>query len=248
MSALCLSLGGLDVVSIRHLVVLLRLLSRQGRTIVCTIHQPSASLFALFDRVYVVARGLCCYQGAAPLLVPFLSEVGRECPTTHNPADFVLESLQGDPEAAAQMSELCQNGKLCRKLDRITARGGRRPVLHSDESIQRIFTEHVAKEQFLKMEFPTTFLTQFSILSKRMFVQTTRNSIGETKSRDAIENNPSTFIHKEGEGHRSSVITHYWRVKLTHEDPHQGRRVDAQEHLSVKTQLSYKPGRAPSAE
>ncbi|KAG7294931.1 hypothetical protein JYU34_022684, partial [Plutella xylostella] len=74
------------------------------------------------------------------------------------------------------------------------------------------------------------------------------NQIGETKSRDAIENNPSTFIHKEGEGHRTSVITHYWRVKLTHEDPHQGRRVDAQEHLSVKTQLSYKPGRAPSAE
>ncbi|XP_050668652.1 ATP-binding cassette sub-family G member 1-like isoform X2 [Leptidea sinapis] len=53
---------GLDVVSIRQLIVLLRLLSRQGRTIICTVHQPSASLFALFDRVYVLARGLCCYQ------------------------------------------------------------------------------------------------------------------------------------------------------------------------------------------
>lgn len=53
---------GLDVVSIRQLVVLLRLLSRQGRTIICTVHQPSASLFALFDRIYVLARGMCCYQ------------------------------------------------------------------------------------------------------------------------------------------------------------------------------------------
>ncbi|XP_034826923.1 ATP-binding cassette sub-family G member 1-like [Maniola hyperantus] len=168
---------GLDIVSIRHLVVLLRLLSRQGRTIICTIHQPSASLFSLFDRVYVLSRGLCCYQGAAPLLVPFLSEIGHVCPTTHNPADFVLETLLSDMEASAQMSELCQNGKLCRKLDRLTVRGGRKPVLHSDESIQRIFVEHVAKEQMQKMEFPTTFLTQFLILIRRMFTQTIRNSL-----------------------------------------------------------------------
>ncbi|KAJ0175781.1 hypothetical protein K1T71_008940 [Dendrolimus kikuchii] len=168
---------GLDIVSIRQLVVLLRLLSRQGRTIICTVHQPSASLFALFDRVYVLTRGKCCYQGAAPLLVPFLAEVGHVCPTTHNPADFVLETLLADGESAAQMSELCQNGKLCRKLDRITARGGRKPVLHSDDSIQRIYIEHVTKEQTQKMEFPTTFLTQFCILTKRMFVQNKRNVI-----------------------------------------------------------------------
>ncbi|XP_023936206.1 ATP-binding cassette sub-family G member 1-like [Bicyclus anynana] len=167
---------GLDVVSIRHLVVLLRLLSRQGRTIICTIHQPSASLFSLFDRVYVLSRGLCCYQGAAPLLVPYLSEIGHVCPTTHNPADFVLETLLGNMDASAQMSELCQNGKLCRRLDRIT-RDGRRPVLHSDESIQRIFVELVAKEQMQKMEFPTSFMTQFTILIKRMFTQNIRNSL-----------------------------------------------------------------------
>ncbi|KAJ2950237.1 hypothetical protein O0L34_g11599 [Tuta absoluta] len=168
---------GLDVVSIRQLVVLLRLLSRQGRTIICTIHQPSASLFALFDRVYVLARGMCCYQGAAPLLVPFLAEVGAVCPTTHNPADFVLETLVTDVEAPAQMSELCQNGKLCRKQDRMTVRGGRKPVLHSDDSIQRIFVEHVAKEQLQKMEFPTTFFMQFAILTKRMFLQNKRNLV-----------------------------------------------------------------------
>ncbi|XP_072938739.1 ATP-binding cassette subfamily G member 4-like [Epargyreus clarus] len=168
---------GLDVVSIRQLVVLLRLLSRQGRTIICTIHQPSASLFSLFDRVYVLAKGMCCYQGAAPLMVPYMSEVGHICPTTHNPADFVLETLLGDSEAAAHMSELCNNGKLTRKLDRMQVRGGRKPVLHSDDSIQRIFVEHVAKEQTQNMEFPTTFSTQFKILTKRMFMQNRRNII-----------------------------------------------------------------------
>lgn len=50
-------------------------------------------------------------------------------------------------------------------------------MLHSDESIQRIFGEHVAKDQLQKMEFPTTFLTQFLVLSRRMFVQTKRNLV-----------------------------------------------------------------------
>lgn len=53
----------------------------------------------------------------------------------------------------------------------------RKPVLRSDDSIKRIFGEHVAKEQETKMEFPTTFLTQFLILTKRMFIQNKRNAV-----------------------------------------------------------------------
>ncbi|OWR46507.1 hypothetical protein KGM_200492B, partial [Danaus plexippus plexippus] len=114
--------------------------------------------------------------GAAPLLVPYLAEVGHVCPKTHNPADFVLETLVGNVDTAAQMSELCQNGKLCRNVNKMT-RDGRKPELRSYESIQRIFTEHVAKEQLQKMNFPTSFTTQFLILVKRMFLQMSRNSL-----------------------------------------------------------------------
>lgn len=49
--------------------------------------------------------------------------------------------------------------------------------MRSDDSIKRIFGEHVAKEQETKMEFPTTFLTQFLILTKRMFIQNKRNAV-----------------------------------------------------------------------
>lgn len=67
---------------------LLKKLARQGRTIICTIHQPTASLFEQFDHVYVLARGVCVYQGASDQMVPFLSSVGLECPKSHNPADY----------------------------------------------------------------------------------------------------------------------------------------------------------------
>lgn len=80
--------SGLDNVSTTYTLKLLRKLAHQGRTIVCTIHQPSASLFQLFDNVYVLSKGQCVYQGATTQLVSFLSSTGFHCPTHYNPADF----------------------------------------------------------------------------------------------------------------------------------------------------------------
>lgn len=74
--------------AIKQCVSLLVDLAKQGRTVVCTIHQPSSSLFHMFDHVYMVARGSCIYNGTPRQLVPFLAQVGHVCKPTHNPADF----------------------------------------------------------------------------------------------------------------------------------------------------------------
>lgn len=80
--------SGLDSLSSANCIRLLHHLSREGRTIIFTIHQPAASIFEIFDHIYVLADGSCVYQGSANNAVPYLSSIGLQCPQYHNPADF----------------------------------------------------------------------------------------------------------------------------------------------------------------
>ncbi|XP_058819185.1 ATP-binding cassette sub-family G member 1 [Topomyia yanbarensis] len=82
---------GLDSSSSLYTIKLLQRLAREGRTIVCTIHQPSATVYEMFDHVYVLAEGNCVYQGSALNTVPYLRSVGLQCPQYHNAADYLLE-------------------------------------------------------------------------------------------------------------------------------------------------------------
>ncbi|XP_053684808.1 ATP-binding cassette subfamily G member 4 [Sabethes cyaneus] len=118
--------SGLDEVTAATCVRLFRDLAKQGRTVVCTIHQPSASIFALFDHIYVIARGQCVFQGSPKAVVPFLSHMHIECPRHYNPADFIIEVCDSESsEIIPALSEAMQNGKaICTRSNTVMAAAG----------------------------------------------------------------------------------------------------------------------------
>lgn len=105
--------SGLDEVTAAQCIRLLKNLARQDKTVVCTIHQPSATTFALFDQIFILAKGRCVYQGAPTALVPFLSNLNLPCPTHYNPSDYIIELCDSDDGSIVDaMADQTNNGKL----------------------------------------------------------------------------------------------------------------------------------------
>lgn len=96
--------SGLDSFMAKSVVQQLRRLAvHEGRTVVATIHQPSSEVFALFDRLELLADGATIYQGKATNVVQYFANCGYECPTFMNPADFFMEKIvvvDADTDAA----------------------------------------------------------------------------------------------------------------------------------------------------
>lgn len=114
--------SGLDEVTAAQCIRLLKNLAKQGRTVVCTIHQPSATIFSLFDNVYVMARGQCIFQGEPNVLVRYLSYVNMECPLTYSPCDYIIELCDsGDSDIIMNLSKMTKNGKLICELNDVYA-------------------------------------------------------------------------------------------------------------------------------
>ncbi|CAF2120683.1 unnamed protein product [Rotaria magnacalcarata] len=84
---------GLGASTASSIMKCLKDLSRRGRTIIFSIHQPRYSIFKLFDTVMLMCNGRCVYHGSAKGVVPYFSTHDYQCEPYDNPADFALDVL-----------------------------------------------------------------------------------------------------------------------------------------------------------
>ena len=89
--------SGLDSDTAWAICVLLRRLADQGQSILCTMHQPSAALFQMFDRLLVLTEGgQSIYFGdigarSSAVIDYFENHGARFCNPHENPAEWLME-------------------------------------------------------------------------------------------------------------------------------------------------------------
>ncbi|XP_066997539.2 protein white-like [Anabrus simplex] len=86
-------ISGLDSFMAQNVVLVLKNMALKGKTVVCTIHQPSSEVFALFDKILLMAEGRVAYIGTPEGACTFFAEMGAVCPSNYNPPDFFIQLL-----------------------------------------------------------------------------------------------------------------------------------------------------------
>ncbi|XP_048504896.1 protein scarlet isoform X2 [Athalia rosae] len=88
---------GLDAHSASVLVAQLTVVAARGRTVLCTIHQPSSAIFNAFQQIILVAEGRIAFIGTSEQALHFFASEGYHCPLAYNPADFLIATLATAP-------------------------------------------------------------------------------------------------------------------------------------------------------
>lgn len=174
---------GLDSSASASLIALLNNLARGGRTLIATIHQPSALLFEKIDSVYCLENGRMLYNGPRQYLVPALNSAGLKCPSYHNPADFLMEVASGEydvdlvkasrtmihfkPESTADSWEA--------HIPTIPALPGPLDISPEPKSKQLLVNGKHQKNHAKNVYRPSGLLRQTWILLYRNYLITTRN-------------------------------------------------------------------------
>ncbi|KAF8329222.1 pleiotropic drug resistance ABC transporter [Amanita rubescens] len=158
--------SGLDSQSAWSIVSFLRSLADSGQAILCTIHQPSAELFQVFDRILLLRKGgQTVYFGdlgySATTLINYFEQNGaRKCLPEENPAEYMLDVMGAGANATSELDwySIWRNSKqfigVQAEIDSIHADGRNRPAL----------------EATFRSEFATSWLYQM----KELFIRNIR--------------------------------------------------------------------------
>lgn len=155
------------------------------------IHQPSAISFALFDSVFVLAKGKCVYQGAPDVIVPFMSQANFICPKHYSPSDYIIEICDTeDMDIVDTLSNFTQNGKLMccsASVDesqvtskvRITMKNAVPSMLLEKKRSRggALLEKMKAFTKFMHNDYANSALQQFIVLFRIMMIKIVRNRI-----------------------------------------------------------------------
>lgn len=160
--------SGLDSLSAWSIVKLLRELADAGQAILCTIHQPSATLLEQFDRLLLLAEGgRTVYFGElgkdSQTAIDYFAQYGApRCPQGANPAEYFLEQVGA---GASGHATLDWPSVWATSVER------RNTMARIDEFELAGRSATVSSPLISSRRFPTSWLYQYVVVQKRLFAQ-----------------------------------------------------------------------------
>ncbi|OEJ83075.1 ATP-dependent permease PDR12 [Hanseniaspora osmophila] len=166
--------SGLDSQSAWSIVQFMRALADSGQSILCTIHQPSATLFEQFDRLLLLKKGgFMVYFGdigenSNALTGYFERQSGIKCGVSENPAEYMLNRIGAGATANASSDwhELWENSPECA--------AGRQELAELHEKLN---ARPVTEDKELSSRFAVSLFTQFKCVLWRTNIQFWRSPV-----------------------------------------------------------------------
>ncbi|KAH7663175.1 Sulfate-transporting ATPase protein [Dioscorea alata] len=178
--------SGLDSASAFFVTQTLRGLSRDGRTVIASIHQPSSEVFELFDQLYLLSGGQTVYFGKASEAYEFFAQAGFPCPSLRNPSDHFLRCINSDfdkVKATLKGSIKMRFEKSDDPLDKITTMEAIRRLTDFYVRSQYCYVAKEKVEEISRVKgtvldsggSQASFLMQAMTLTKRSFINMSRD-------------------------------------------------------------------------
>ncbi|KAG7380855.1 hypothetical protein PHYBOEH_011287 [Phytophthora boehmeriae] len=98
--------SGLDSASTFNVMKLISRLAKEGRTIICTIHQPSSLVYDMFSNVVILSAGETIFFGSRSKILDHFSTLGYNCPQYRNPVEFFIDLVNTDFEGHGDIKKL----------------------------------------------------------------------------------------------------------------------------------------------
>jgi ATP-binding cassette subfamily G (WHITE) protein 2 (PDR) len=154
--------SGMDTNTAWLICKLLRKLCTNGQAVLCTIHQPSARLFRMFDRLLLLQKGKTIYFGDighdAQKITSYFEKGGaKPCKITENPAEWMLKVVDDPGTSWSDFWTQSEERKVSQMhLDELE--GNLNVLSHADVGSER------------SREFAASFSYQLRLVSVRNFV------------------------------------------------------------------------------
>uniref|UniRef100_A0A669ETX9 ATP-binding cassette, sub-family G (WHITE), member 2b n=1 Tax=Oreochromis niloticus TaxID=8128 RepID=A0A669ETX9_ORENI len=163
---------GLDSNTANCIIGLLHKLSRRGKTVIFSIHQPRYSIFKQFDHLTLMHKGEVVYAGAADHALVYFTNLGYQIEPFNNPADFFMDITNGETKSTVQwdMAEDCKNPLAIKYRQSQLYQNMMEELDHVNQSIVDGLTG-----EDKPANYATSFLYQMRVVCGRTVLNTLRN-------------------------------------------------------------------------